>query len=153
MLQFRRIINQTLSRQLKIPNQLGQSDLVDDMNETAQSYAEVTETFCMAIIDQKISGQMQLLDQNKFDKLNARQTDAILSQANSNNELPEFDDARLHSGAMRVRCANVNTRKWLELNIPKLDVKKLWHGAHLVVIDFKDIPKPHRLILYLSKVH
>lgn len=45
---------------------------------------------------------------------------------------------------MRVRCANKDTRLWLEKYIPTLDRKKLWPGVKLVVINFKDMPKPYK---------
>lgn len=106
----------------------------------------------MAIIDQRQKDEMQLLDQNRFDKLNALLTDTILAQSSSKTVLPEFDDTRLHSGAMRVRCANVYSRQWLERNVPKLDVKKLWHGANLLVIDFNNIPKPHKFNVFFRNI-
>lgn len=52
-------------------------------------------------------------------------TDTMLSQVGKISILPSFDDTRLHSGAMRVRCANATTRQWLVQNVPKLDKKKL----------------------------
>ena len=45
---------------------------------------------------------------------------------------------------MRIKCATIETRKWLETYIPTLDRKKLWPGVKLVVIDFKNIPKPYK---------
>lgn len=133
-------------------NMQSQGEASNDKEVAPQSYAQVVDNLCVAIIDQRNQGQMQLLDQSRFDKLNALLTDAILAQAGTSTTLPEFDDTRLHSGAMRVRCANANTRKWLERNVPKLDVKKLWHGARLVVIDFKDIPKPHKFNVLFRNV-
>lgn len=53
---------------------------------------------------------------------------------------------------MRVRCANASTRSWLERNVPNLDVKKLRHDAKLVVIDFKDIPKPHKFNVLFQNI-
>lgn len=116
------------------------------------SYAQVADGHCMAIIDQRQPGQMQLLDQQRFNKINALLTDTIMGSVNSNTELPVFDDTRPHGGAMRVRCANAFTRKWLETNVPKLDAKKLWPGANLVVIDFKDIPKPHKFNVFFRGI-
>lgn len=125
-----------------VENQHTQTPMDDDSG--VKTYAEVTDYRCAAIIDQRQPGQMQLLDQQRFDKINALLTDHIMSMIGSEPELPVFDDTRLHSGAMRIRCANSYTRKWLESNVPKLDAKKLWNGTKLVVIDFKDIPKPHK---------
>lgn len=130
------------SKLKNVVNQHIQTPMDDDSG--VKTYAEVTDNHCAAIIDQRQPGQMQLLDQQRFDKINALLTDHIMSMIGSKAELPVFDDTRLHSGAMRIRCANSYTRKWLESNVPKLDAKKLWNGAKLVVIDFKDIPRPHK---------
>lgn len=95
---------------------------------------------------------MQLLDQNRFDKINTQLTNAIMSMIGKDAELPAFDDTRLHGGAMRVRCANTYTRKWLETNVSKLDAKTLWPGAKLVAIDFKNIPKPHKFNVFFRGI-
>lgn len=116
----------------------------NDTSEKPPSYAQVTDNLCVAVIDQRQVGQMQLLDQKRFDKLNTQLTDIIMAMIGKNTELPVFDDTRLHGGDMRIRCANAHTRKWLETNIPKLDAKKLWPGAKMVVMDFRDLPKPHK---------
>lgn len=129
--------NAAVNQQVLAPTEI-------DMSEKPQSYAQAVDNHCVAIIDQRKPGQMQLLDQPRFDKLNALLTDSIFSMIGTNVETPAFDDTRLHSGAMRIRCANVYTRKWLESLIPKLDARKLWHGAKMVLIDFKDLPKPHK---------
>lgn len=125
-------------------NQQDLAPMEIDMSEKPQSYAQVVDNHCVAIIDQRQPGQMQLLDQSRFDKLSTLLTDSIISMIGTKVETPVFDDTRLHSGAMRIRCANAYTRKWLESLIPKLDAKKLWHGAKMVLIDFKDLPKPHK---------
>lgn len=116
------------------------------------SYAQVTDNLCVAVIDQRNPGQMLLLDQKRFDKLNSLLTDTIMQMIGKNTELPVFDDTRLHGGAMRIRCANVYTRNWLELNVPKLDAKKLWPGAKVVMLDFKDLPKPHKFNVFFRGI-
>lgn len=133
-------------------NQHTQNPQNDDTSETPLSYAQVTDNLCVAVIDQRGKGHMQLLDQNKFDKLNACLTDVLMSMIGGNAVLPAFDDTRLHGGAMRIRCANANTRKWLESHIPKLDAKKLWPGAKMVVINFKDLPKPHKFNVFFRNI-
>lgn len=95
---------------------------------------------------------MQLLNEEKFNKISALLTDIMCSSAGSSKEMPAFEDTRLHSGAMRLRCANDFTLKWLELTVPTLDVKKLWHGAKLVLIAFKDIPKPYKFNVVIRNV-
>lgn len=113
------------------------------------SYASVANNLCVAIIDQRDRGSMTLLNQNKFDKLSSLLTDVIISQAGKNIKPPVFDDTRLHSGAMKIRCANFQSRQWLEKYIPTLDKKKLWKDASPVVINFGDIPKPHKLKMFV----
>lgn len=130
-----------------VPNPM----VVDD-GELPQSYAQVADSHCMAIIDQRAPGQMQLLDQSRSDKINTLLTDTIMSMIGTEVELPAFDDTRLHGGAMRIRCANTYSRKWLETNVSKLDAKKLWPGAKMVVIDFKDIPKPHKFNVFFRGI-
>lgn len=122
----------------------GQTVNINEDGEPPLSYAQVVDNLCVAIIDERRPGNMQLLDQARFDKLNTLLTDTIMSMIGSKTELPAFDDTRLHGGAMRVRCANTYTRTWLKTNVSKLDVKKLWPGAKMVMIDFKDLPKPHK---------
>lgn len=133
-------------------NQHNPLPMEDDSGVPPQSYAQVTDNHCVAIIDQQQPGQMQLLDQLRCNKITTLLTDMIMSMIDTKTELPVFDDTRPHGGAMRVRCANAYTRKWLESNVPKLDVKKLWHGAKLVVIDFKDIPKPHKFNVFFRGI-
>ena len=95
---------------------------------------------------------MTLLDQNRFDKLNAALIDLMMSQIGKNIVLPEMDDVRLHIGTMRVRCINPQTIEWLEKYVPTIDVKKLWKDAKLVVIDFKDIPKPFKFNVWIRGI-
>lgn len=118
-------------------------------NRDHESYAEVASNLCTAIIDQRGPNSMTLMDQKKFDILSSLITDLILSQAGKGVSLPNFEDTRLHSGAMRVRCANFHTRQWLEKHIPTLDNKKLWKDVALKVIDFGDIPKPHKFNVFV----
>lgn len=117
---------------------------VEPPTSATTTYAEVASGHSMAIIDQHKPGQMQLLTQERVNKINSLITDIMLSPAESDTEMPMFEDTRLHSGAMRLRCANDHTRQWLEKIVPTLDPKKLWTGAKLVVMNFKDIPKPHK---------
>lgn len=124
----------------------------DDEGETPESYALVVKTICVAIIDQNLPGQLRLLDQNRFDILNSILTDTMLSQVGKNINPPEMEETRLISGVMRIRCANAETRKWLEQYVPLFDKKKLWNGAKLVVMDFKDIPKPYKFNLWVQGV-
>lgn len=121
--------------------------------QTTASYAEVVGSQSMAIIDQRKPGQMHLLTQDKVDKINSLLTDIMLSSADSDAELPVFEDTRLHSGAMRLRFANDQTRQWLVQNVPKLKSKKLWSGANLVLIEFKDIPKPHKFNVVFRNIN
>lgn len=122
-----------------------------DANDDA-TFAETVKSYCMAIIDQRTPGQMQLLNDDKVNKINALLTDIMFTSAGSSNVMPAFEDTRLHSGAMRLRCANEYTLKWLERTIPTLDNKKLWTGAKLVLIAFKDIPKPHKFNVVVRNV-
>lgn len=101
------------------------------------SYANVVKGHCMAIIDQRKPGQMQLLTQERVNKITALLTDIMINSDDTDAELPVFDNTRLYSGAMRLQCANDYTRKWLETMVPTLnDGKSLWSGAKLVLIDF-----------------
>lgn len=140
--------NLTVSAQQSVPSgttpQSGPDATHDPTAPAKITYADVVNSLTMAIIDQRQPGQMQVLNQERFNKINSLFTDIMLSPAESNTEMPMFDDTRLHSGAMRLRCANDQTRQWLERIVPTLDTKKLWSGAKLVVMDFKDIPKPHK---------
>lgn len=129
-------------------------DALDDPNgendtRDHESYADVASNLCTAIIDQRGPNSMTLLDQKKFDILSSLITDLILSQAGKGVSPPTFEDTRLHSGSMRVRCANFHARKWLEKFIPTLDKSKLWKDAALKVIDFGDIPKPHKFNVFV----
>lgn len=72
-----------------------------------------------------------------------------MSQIGKNITLPEIDDTRLHIGTMRIRCTEPATIAWLEKYVPTIDEKKLWKGARLVVIDFKDIPRPHKFNVWI----
>lgn len=122
--------------------------------EEDDTYASVTSSdLCVAVIDLRGSEEMTLMDQQKFDKLSSAITDTILSQAGKQITPPEFDDTRLRSGAMRVRCANILTRQWLEKFVPLLDKNKLWKGASLVVTGFKDIPKPHKFNVSIKGIN
>lgn len=123
------------------------SDANDD-----NTYAGAVKGNSMAIIDQRAPGQMQLLNDDKFNKLSALLTDIMFSSAGSSEEMPAFEDTRLHSGAMRLRCANEFTLKWLERVVPTLDPKKLWSGAKLVLIAFKDLPKPYKFNVVIRNV-
>lgn len=131
----------------------GQTDGIDEPNPASTTYVAAVNSHTMAIIDQHRQGQMQLLTQDRVDKINSLLTDAVISQADSGKEAPVFENARLHSGAMRVVCANNQTRQWLEQNVPALDSNKLWKGAHLVVMEFKDIPKPHKFNVVFRNVN
>lgn len=110
------------------------------------SYANVTAqgSLTVAIIDQRQSDTMTLLDQYKFNKLRSIIGDKILSQAEKKKSLPRIVDSRLANGAMKVHCGDMNTRRWLVHCATTLQSKDLWSGAKLKVIDFCDLPKPHK---------
>lgn len=137
------------------PKQQTEHNVIDNVpsieqdTQGQQSYAEVANNLCVAVIDQRGSGTMTLLDQKRFDTLYTLITDKVLSQAGKNISPPNFEDTRLHSGSMRVRCADFNSRQWLEKFVPTLDKKKLWKDASLVVINFSDIPKPHKFNVFV----
>lgn len=136
---------------------LPQRSSEDDSNaeldgQMTETYASVASNLCVAVIDQRSSDSMVLLDQKRYDTLYSLLTDLMLSQVGKNIKSPEFDDTRLQSGAMRVRCANLHTRKWLERFVPLLDKKKLWSDASLVVIDYSDIPKPHKFNVFVRGI-
>lgn len=115
-----------------------------DKDSATNTFAEIVKSHTMAIIDQRKPGHMQVLTEEKVNKINSLLTDMMLAADDSNTELPVFDDTRLHSGAMRLKCANDHTRKWLEHIVPTIEMKKLWTGAKLVVMEFKNIPKPYK---------
>lgn len=125
----------------------GQVDVVEPENDQG-SYALAVKPL-IAIIDQRSRGNMTLMDQQGYDKLYTAITDTIMAQIGKSEVMPEFEDTRLHSGAMRLRCANEQTRQWLEKYVPLLDKKKLWKGASLAVIDFRNIPKPHKFNVFV----
>lgn len=129
----------------------------DDSNaeldgQLTETYASVASNLCVAVIDQRSPDSMVLLDQKRYDTLYSLLTDLMLSQVGKNIKSPEIDDTRLQSGAMRVRCANLQTRKWFERFVPLLDKKKLWSEASLVVIDYSDIPKPHKFNVFVRGI-
>ena len=129
-----------------------ESNIIDlGEDEEDDTYASVSK-LCKCVIDQREPGSMTLLDQNRFDKLNAALIDLMMSQIGKNIVLPEMDDVRLHIGTMRVRCINPQTIEWLEKYVPTIDVKKLWKDAKLVVIDFKDIPKPFKFNVWIRGI-
>lgn len=126
----------------------------DKVDEGESSYANVVKGHCLAIIDQRKPGQMQLLTQERVNKLTSLLTDIMLTSDDTNAELPVFENTRLHSGAMRLQCANDYTRKWLETNVPLLNSgNNLWSGAKLILMDFKDIPKPHKFNVVFRNVN
>lgn len=82
-----------------------------------ESYASVASNLCVAIIDQRPEISMTLHDQKKFDTLHSSIIDLILSQTGKNLSSPQFDVTRLHSGTMRVRCANLPMAGKIHSNI------------------------------------
>lgn len=121
----------------------------EKVEDEQQTYASVASNLSVAIIDQRSPDSMTLLDVKKFDTLYTLITDKMLSQVGKNVIPPNFEDTRLHSGALRVRCADLNSRQWLEKYIPTLDKKKLWKDASLVVIDFANLPKPYKFNVFI----
>lgn len=110
------------------------------------TYAAVASSLCAAIVDQRSTGAVNLMDQRKFDTLSSLITDKILEHAGNNKiKLPVIEDSRLFGGVLRIRCANTSTRQWLDNFVPTFDKKKLWAGANLAVLDFNNIPKPHKV--------
>lgn len=125
---------------------------VSNAASSDNTYASVASSLCAAIVDQRSPGSINLMDQKRFDLLSSLITDKIIGQAGKNIKLPTIDDTRLFSGVMRVRCANLNTRQWLDKYIPLLDKKKLWNGVKLTVMDFGNIPKPHKFNVWCRGV-
>lgn len=134
------------------PEAMDTAETADPGNAEGETYASVSNNLCVGVIDQRRPGSMTLMDENRFSTLLAVITDVIISQAGTKIIPPVFDDTRLHSGAMRVRCANFQTRQWLEQYVPTLAKKKLWKDASLVVTNFGDIPKPHKLNVFIRGI-
>lgn len=124
----------------------------NDVDEEADTYASVTSRLYVAIVDLRASDSINLMDQKRYDLLSSLITDLMITQVGKNMKLPQFEYNRLFSGAMKVKCANLETRSWLEKYIPSLDRKKLWTGANLVVIDFKNIPKPYKFNVWCKNM-
>lgn len=122
----------------QLPGSVSNQSVSHNDNDS-RTYASVSSSLCAAIVDQRTQGSINLLDQKRFDQLSSLITDKMISEAGKNIKLPEIDDSHLFSGVMRIRCANVNTRQWLEKYIPALDNTKLWAGAKLTVMDFNNI--------------
>lgn len=110
------------------------------------SYSGVTATgsLIVAIIDQRQDDTMTLLDQYRYNKLRSIISDKVLSQAEKKKPLPRIVDTRLASGAMKIHCSDHNTRRWLVHCMTTIQTRELWSGAKLKVIDFGDLPKPHK---------
>lgn len=127
-------------------NQIEHMDTFDTVNteNDTETFASVVNNLCVAIVDRRSNDSILLMDQKRFDLLSSAMTDKIIEHAGKNMKLPAIEDSRFFTGTMRVRCANNDTRLWLEKYIPTLDRKKLWPGAKLVVINFRDMPKPYK---------
>lgn len=115
-------------------------------NAPGPSYSKVVDngSLIIALIDQRQEGSMTLLDHFRFSKLRSIIGDKILSQADKKKPLPRIIDSRLASGAMKIHCGDHNTRRWLVHCITTIPTKDLWIGAKLKLIDFCDLPKPHK---------
>lgn len=123
---------------------------IDNDHATQPTFADIASSLCVAIVDQRIEGSINLMDQQRFDQLSSLITDKIIAQAGKNIKPPVIDDTRLFGGVMRIRCADVSTRQWLDKFVPTFDKTKLWKGAKLTVMDFNNIPKPYKFNVWFK---
>lgn len=95
----------------------------------------------VAIVDVAANGNIKPLDVHKSDLLLKHLNNRTFAALESRSFLPTFSETRNIGIAMRMRCTNKTSRDWLEATIAGM--KPLWEFANLIVIDFKDLPKPN----------
>lgn len=110
------------------------------------SYASVAGEgdLSIAIIDLREGDNMVLMDQTKFTKLGDIINNKLLSNIGKKVELPKIEDSRLVLGATKIKCGDTATRRWIVHCVATLSARELWNGANLTVVDFVDVPKPHK---------
>lgn len=97
----------------------------------------------VAVIDMANDGTIVPLSDGRGDLLLKALNNKAFESLNSGDFLPAFDDTRDIGAALRMKCTDVRTRQWLEKAVTSL--KNLWRGANIVVINYNDLPKPHKV--------
>lgn len=119
-------------------------------SEQGPSYAKkAAEDLDMAIVDMRDGNQLAVMSDDRFKKLQAAISNLLIAQTQKTKTAPCFEENRLVSGVMRLKCASSFSRHWLERNVPKIAPDQLWPGVNLSVIGFDNIPKPIKCNVFL----
>lgn len=114
-------------------------------NMATPTYSNVvSETvLTVAVIDLASDGTVVPLSDGRGDRLLKAQNDKTFDSLNAGVFLPAFDDTRDIGTAIRMKCTNAATRQWLVEATRGLT--NMWRDANIVVIDYRDLPKPHKV--------
>jgi hypothetical protein len=84
------------------------------------------------------------LEQTQVDIIQTRLLNAV-DRSPSGETPPQLLYPRFAQGLFWITCANESCKVWLVRTIS--DLGELWEGAELTVVDSKDLPKRHRVLV------
>lgn len=121
--------------------------------EQGPSYAKkAAEDLDMAIVDMRDNNQLSAMSDDRFAKLQGAISKLLIAQSKKTKTVPRFEENKLVSGVMRLKCTSSYSRHWLERNVPNLAHDQLWPGVNLSVIGLENIPKPIKCSVFLPSI-
>lgn len=125
----------------------------DDLGGKDATYAEMAKEgfLTVAVIDARGDDDFDMMDQERFAKVQSALNDLMIQQINDGIIPPTVEGSRLAAGALKVRCS-AEARKWLESYIPTISTKDLWRGAQLKVVEFGRMPRPYKFNTWLPGI-
>lgn len=116
-------------------------------NETPTSYAEALSkaNLMVAIVDVAEGNALKMIEDNQYFKFLESMNEMhfqCISEGGFDGAIPSFTENRNIRQAIKIRCNDSASRRWLENLVPSLPADNLWEGANLAVIDFSLLPKP-----------
>lgn len=123
------------------------------MQVNAEALCE--ENRLVAIID--VDGNnLKIIEDDQYNKFIAAMQKIFMDFMRSGNqtmELPKFTENRNKRRAIKIKCNDNSSRRWLEEYVPAIPMTELWEGANLVVIDFNKLPKPETMNIWCPGVN
>lgn len=108
----------------------------------------------VAIID--VDGNnLKIIEDDQYNKFIAAMQKIFMDfmrPGNQTMELPKFTENRNTRRAIKIKCNDSSSRRWLEEYVPAIPMTELWEGANLVVIDFNKLPKPETMNIWCPGV-
>lgn len=109
------------------------------------TYSETARGIRMAVINRRHPDV--LMNQEQSELVQNAIVEALYQTPSGSGSALQFERTSFSAGVLSMTCANERTAHWLREAVSSLG--SLWEGAELTVVNFKDLPVRHRVLVFV----